>query len=76
MQFKIFKVENTTDYVVVAIILVFAIAIALNRHRDGLNTVRKLSVTIASSLEEPLSKIRVYRQALRTNTYLQKQNTF
>lgn len=74
MQFKIFKVENTTDYVVVAIILVFAIAIALNRHRDGLNTVRKLSVTIASSLEEPLSKIRVYRQALRTNTYLQKQN--
>lgn len=74
MQFKVFKVENVADYIVLAIILIVAIAIALNRHRDGLNTIRKTSITIVSALEEPISNIRVYRQALRTNTYLQKQN--
>lgn len=74
MQFRVFKVENATDYIVTALILVFALAIAINRHQDGLNTLRQLSITVVSVIEEPLSNIRVYRQALRTNTYLQEQN--
>jgi rod shape-determining protein MreC len=74
MQFRVFKVENATDYIVTAIILVLALAIAVNRHNDGLNTLRQVSITAVSALEEPLSNIRVYRQALRTNTYLQQQN--
>jgi len=74
MQFRVFKVENATDYIVTAIILVLALAIAVNRHRDGLNSLRMVSITFVSVLEEPLSNIRVYRQALKTNTYLQQQN--
>lgn len=74
MQFRVFKVENATDYIVTALILVLALAIAINRHQDGLNTLRQISITVVSVLEEPLSNVRVYRQALRTNTYLQEQN--
>jgi len=74
MQFRVFKVENATDYIVTAIILVLALAISVNRHRDGLNTLRQVSITLVSVLEEPLSNVRIYRQALRTNTYLQQQN--
>ena len=35
---------------------------------------RKVSVTFLSYLEQPLANIRIYRQALKTNTYLQRQN--
>ena len=74
MRFRVFKVEHATDYVVTALILVFALSIAVSRHRDGLHTLRQISITLVSALEEPLSNVRVYRQALRTNTYLQRQN--
>jgi rod shape-determining protein MreC len=74
MQFRVFKVEHATDYIITALILVSALTIAVNRHRGGLNTLRQLTVTAVSVLEEPLSNVRVYRQALRTNTYLQRQN--
>ena len=74
MQIRVFKVENATDYIVTAIILVLALSIAVNRHRDGLNTLRQISITVVSMLEEPLSNVRVYRQSLKTNTYLQRQN--
>ncbi|MAL17772.1 MAG: rod shape-determining protein MreC [Balneola sp.] len=46
----------------------------IGRHQGGIDSVRKISVTGLSLLEEPLSNIRVYRQALNTNTYLQRQN--
>lgn len=35
---------------------------------------RKVSLTILSYLEQPLSNIRVYRQAVSTNSYLHRQN--
>ncbi|NGP77210.1 rod shape-determining protein MreC [Balneolaceae bacterium YR4-1] len=44
------------------------------RYQGGINNLRKASITLFSYLEEPLSNIRVYRQALKTNTYLRKQN--
>ncbi|MCG8372193.1 MAG: rod shape-determining protein MreC [Balneolales bacterium] len=74
MRFRVFKVENATDYIVTALLLVSSLAIAINRHQNGLNTLRQISITVVSVLEEPLSNIRVYRQALRTNRYLQRQN--
>ena len=46
----------------------------LRRNNDGLNVIRQASITIVSFLEEPLSNIRVYRQALKNNKYLQQQN--
>ncbi len=74
MRFRVFKVENATDYILTALLLVCALSIAINRHQDGINNLRQFSITIVSLLEEPLSNIRVYRQALNTNTYLQRQN--
>lgn len=74
MRFRVFKVENATDYILTALLLVCALSIAINRHQDGINNLRQISITVVSLLEEPLSNIRVYRQALNTNTYLQRQN--
>lgn len=74
MQFRVFKVENAKDYVITAIILVLAIAISISRNNDGLNAVRQVSISTVSFFEKPLSNIRVYRQALKYNKYLQQQN--
>tara|TARA_R110000868_G_scaffold410693_4_gene699786 strand:- start:11431 stop:12273 length:843 start_codon:yes stop_codon:yes gene_type:complete len=74
MRFRVFKVENATDYIITALLLVCALSIAINRHQGGINNLRQLSITVVSLLEEPLSNVRVYRQALNTNTYLQRQN--
>lgn len=74
MRFKSFKLSDAKDYIVTALILIFAFAMMISRHQGGIDTVRKISVTTLSLLEEPLSNIRVYRQALNTNTYLQRQN--
>ncbi|MEQ9308366.1 MAG: rod shape-determining protein MreC [Balneolaceae bacterium] len=74
MRFRVFKVENATDYIITALLLVCALSIAVNRHQGGINSLRQLSITVVSLLEEPLSSVRVYRQALNTNTYLQRQN--
>lgn len=74
MRFRVFKVENATDYIITALLLVCALSIAVNRHQGGINSLRQLSITFVSLLEEPLSNVRVYRQALNTNTYLQRQN--
>ncbi len=74
MRFRVFKVENATDYIITALLLVCALSIAVNRHQGGINSLRQISITVVSLLEEPLSNVRVYRQALNTNTYLQRQN--
>ena len=74
MRFRVFKVEHAADYIVTALLLVSALVIAVNRHQGGINTLRQTSVAFISLLEEPLSNIRVYRQALSTNRYLQRQN--
>ncbi|MTI88411.1 MAG: rod shape-determining protein MreC [Balneolaceae bacterium] len=46
----------------------------VSRHQGGINTLRQVSLTALSLIEQPLANIRDYRQALNTNTYLQKQN--
>lgn len=74
MRFRSFNLSDAKDYIVTALILLFAFAIMIGRHQGGIDTVRTLSITGLSLLEEPLANIRVYRQALNTNTYLQRQN--
>lgn len=74
MRFRSFNLGDAKDYIVTALILLFAFAIMIGRHQGGIDTLRKISVTGLSLLEEPLANIRVYRQALNTNTYLQRQN--
>ncbi len=68
------RVTDAKDYIITALILLLAITLMVNRYDDGLQNARKASITILSYLEKPLSNIRIYRQALTTNTYLQRQN--
>ena len=75
MRIKSFQLKDAKDYIVTALLLITALSIMVSRYQGGLNTLRQMSVTIFSLIEEPLANIRVYRQALNTNTYLQRQNT-
>jgi len=68
------RLSDAKDYILTAILLLLAIALMINRHDGGLQNMRKASITLLSYLEQPLSTIRVYRQALTTNTYLHRQN--
>jgi len=68
------RINDVQDYIIAAILLLVAIGLMVNRHDGGLQNMRKVSVTVLSFLEQPLSQVRVYRQAISTNTYLHRQN--
>lgn len=74
MQFRFPRITDAKDYIITTLILIFATSLMISRHEGGLHNIRKVSVTVLSYLEQPLSNIRIYRQALNTNTYLQRQN--
>lgn len=74
MRFRLPRITDAKDHLLAAALLLIALVLMAGRYQSGLDTLRKASVTLFSYLEEPLSNIRVYRQALRTNTYLRKQN--
>lgn len=74
MQFGFSRISEAKDYILTAILLLLAITLLVSRNQGGINNLRKASITLFSYLEEPLSNIRVYRQALKTNTDLRKQN--
>lgn len=74
MQFGFSRITEAKDYVLTAVLLIFAAFLLVGRNQGGINSIRKISITVYSYLEEPLSSIRVYRQALKTNTDLRKQN--
>lgn len=74
MRFRSFNLSDAKDYIITAFILVIALSLMISRHQGGIDSLRKVSMTTLSLLEEPLSNIRVYRQALNTNNYLQRQN--
>lgn len=68
------RFADVQDYVLTALILIISISLMANRHDGSLQNMRKASVTILSYLEQPLSNIRIYRQAVSTNNYLHRQN--
>ncbi len=74
MQFKILKVGEAKDYIIAAFLVLLSVSIAVNRNQGGINSLRQLSAVTVSILQTPLANIRIYRQALKTNTYLQRQN--
>lgn len=74
MRFRLPRIADAKDHIITALLLTIAIALMIGRYQNGLNNLRKVSVTLFSYLEEPLSNVRVYRQALKTNTYLREQN--
>lgn len=68
------KLNDIKDYIITAIILIFAVSLMVSRHDGSLQNTRKISITVLSFLEQPLSNFRIYRQAVSTNTYLHRQN--
>ncbi len=74
MQFQFKRISGSKDYLLTALILLLSVVLLFGRSNGGIDTLRKASITVFSYLEEPLSNIRVYRRALKTNTELRKQN--
>ena len=74
MRFRLPRITDAKDQRLTAFLLIIALVLMAGRYQGGINNLRKASITLFSYLEEPLSNIRVYRQALKTNTYLRKQN--
>jgi rod shape-determining protein MreC len=74
MRFLQFDTDGISHYFHTFIVLLFALILAFTRSQDGLNSLRAITITAASILEEPVSNVRVYRNALKTNAYLQQQN--
>lgn len=68
------QIADVKDYIITAVILLLSITLMVNRHEGGLQNLRKVSITVLSYLEQPLSNFRIYRQAISTNTYLHRQN--
>lgn len=74
MRFLQFDTDGISHYFHVLLVIFIALILAFTRSQDGLNNLRAVTVTAASVLEEPVSNLRVYRNALKTNAYLQQQN--
>lgn len=74
MRIKLPRITDARDHILTGILLVLALGFMVARHQSGLNNLRKVSITVFSYLEEPLSDIRVYRKALKTNDDLRRQN--
>lgn len=74
MQFDRSQTREIRDYVLTGLFIFLAIAMLVSRHDGGLHNLRKASVVVMSYLEQPLSKARVYREALQTNEELRRQN--
>ncbi len=74
MRFLQFDTDGISHYFHAFLLLLFALILVFTRSQDGLNQLRTITVTTASILEEPVSNLRVYRNALKTNAYLQQQN--
>jgi len=74
MRFRFPRIADVKDHILTATFMVLSLALMVGRHQDGINNLRKISITLFSYLEEPLSNIRIYREALRTNKYLRRQN--
>ncbi|MEX0778399.1 MAG: rod shape-determining protein MreC [Balneolales bacterium] len=74
MRFPFSQTGGIKDHILTSIFIFLAIILLISRHDDGLQNMRKVSITVFSYLEEPLSNIRVYRTALKTNRELHEQN--
>ncbi len=68
------KIGEIRDQIITVAVLIFAAVLMVARQDDAFQNVRKASLTLVSLAETPLSNVRVYRSALRTNAELE-QNT-
>ncbi|MEX0594099.1 MAG: rod shape-determining protein MreC [Balneolaceae bacterium] len=74
MRLRLPRISDAKDIILTVVILGLSVQVMMQRHENGLQSLRKATVTLISYLETPLSTIRIYRQALNTNEWLQRQN--
>jgi len=74
MRIVFTKIGDIRDQVITVVLLIVALMLMVARQDEAFQNVRKASLTFVSYVEAPLSNIRVYRSALRTNAQLE-QNT-
>jgi len=74
MRFKSFTLQDAKDHILTAFFLVIAVALMVSRNEGGIRVLRSASITVMSYIEEPLANVRVYREALKTNEDLRRQN--
>lgn len=68
------NIGDARDHILTAVLLLAAVGLMVTRKDDGLHRLRSASVVAISILEQPLSQIRIYRQALLTNRDLRREN--
>lgn len=68
------NIGDARDQILTAFLLVVAVSLMMVRSEGGLKNLRVTSVVVISYLEQPLSHIRIYRQALLTNRDLRREN--
>lgn len=74
MRLPVVQVQGVRDHILTAGLLILALVLLVSRFRGGLENLRAGAVTVQSYINEPLSSIRVYREALKTNEHLRRQN--
>jgi rod shape-determining protein MreC len=74
MHFQFSQISEVKNYILTAFLLVISVTLLVSRQKGGVDNLRTASITLFSYIQEPLSKIKIYRQALKTNSYLRKQN--
>lgn len=68
------RLGGARDHFITAIILVFGITLVIFKNEGALNNIRRMTLTTFSYVEQPLSRLQVYRKALQTNEELRRQN--
>lgn len=74
MRIRFTKIGDIRDQLISAVLILAALLMMVARQDNAFQNMRKASITIISYVEAPLSNVRVYRSALRTNAALE-QNT-
>jgi rod shape-determining protein MreC len=68
------NIGDARDQILTAFLLLVSVAVMMMRSDGGLQNMRVASVVAISYLEQPLSLVRIYRQALMTNRDLRREN--
>lgn len=72
MRIVFTKIGDIRDHLIGVGLLILAFTLMVARQDNAFQNVRKASLTVISYVEAPLSNIRVYRSALRTNAALEQ----
>lgn len=74
MRIDFSKFGNIKDHLITIGVMLLALLMMIARQDGAFQNVRVASMNVISVLEAPLSNVRIYRTALKTNADLERQN--